>query len=102
MGRVLTAYLALAGVLSALSVPLYVLEPAGSALRYGGVPSPTSNTWVTIVAPGNALCAVLALSGVFSYSPFVRRLAVRRFVPALRERFPDAGARDKRRCACSR
>lgn len=53
-------WLALMGILSLCSVPLYLLAPAGSVQQFGGdVRNSTASFWCSTVAAGDAVCAYL-------------------------------------------
>lgn len=72
----LNAIFIFGGITSFLSSLLYLFLPDGTVIYFGGVPSPSTNTWVPIVAAGDILCAFLLFAAARSDSAEVKRLVV--------------------------
>ena len=62
MNKFKRGYLLTCGTLGAISVPLYLISPSGTASYFGGTPSSTSDSWVRIVASGDLLLAYICYS----------------------------------------
>ena len=65
------------GVAALGSSLLYLFVPDGTVKFFGGVPTPTTNTWIPVVAAGDILCAYLLFEAARTSSAEVKRLGVR-------------------------
>jgi len=65
------------GVAALGSSLIYLFVPDGTVKFFGGIPTPTTNTWIPVVAAGDILCAYLLFEAARTSSAEVKRLGVR-------------------------
>mmetsp|Transcript_8882 Transcript_8882/g.20361 ORF Transcript_8882/g.20361 Transcript_8882/m.20361 type:complete len:135 (-) Transcript_8882:1807-2211(-) len=75
--RAVDFWLGATGILSGISVPLYLFVPHGTVKHFGGEVSGTAAMWCTTVAAGDALCSYLSYHGIRAKTTEAKRLCIR-------------------------